>query len=61
VAERVQLPEVKAWAADVLKERRAFWDSKGVTPSFAGDVQSEKKESQDQYYGANGETNGKAE
>lgn len=54
VAERVKLPEVKEWAADVLKERKAFWDAKGVTPSYAGDVQSEKKESQDQYYGVNG-------
>ena len=26
----------------------------GVTPSYAGDVEGEKKESQDQYYGANG-------
>jgi putative hydrolase of HD superfamily len=58
VAERVKLPEVKEWAAEVLRERKAFWDEKGVTPSFAGDVMSEKKESQDQYYGA---ANGKAE
>lgn len=61
VAERVKLDEVKEWAADVLKERNAFWESKGVTPSYAGDVKEEKKESQDQYYGAKAEANGKAE
>jgi len=60
VAERVVLPEVKEWAEEVLRERKAFWDAKGVTPSYAGDVQSGKKESQDQYYGAGG-ANGKAE
>ena len=54
VAERVKLPEVKEWAADVLRERNEFWKAKGVTPSYAGDVEGEKKESQDQYYGANG-------
>lgn len=61
VAERVVLPEIKEWAADVLKERTAFWQAKGIKPSYADDVQVEKKESQDQYYGANGEKNGKAE
>jgi putative hydrolase of HD superfamily len=60
VASRIQLPEVKAWADDVLKERMAFWESKGITPSFANDVEVEKKESQDQYYGAKGEANGEA-
>jgi putative hydrolase of HD superfamily len=55
VAERVQLPEIKQWAADVLKERREFWEEKGVVPSFAGDVESGKMKEQDQYYGAGGE------
>ena len=59
VAERVVLPEVKEWAAEVLRERREFWEKKGVTPSYAGDVEGGKKESQDQYYGAG--ANGKAE
>jgi putative hydrolase of HD superfamily len=54
VAERVQLPEIKQWAADVLKERREFWEEKGVVPSFAGDVESGKMKEQDQYYGAGG-------
>jgi putative hydrolase of HD superfamily len=63
VAERVVLPEIKDWAAEVLRERREFWAEKGVVPSFAGDVESGKKESQDQYYGAGvgAEGNGKAE
>jgi hypothetical protein len=60
VAARIQLPEVKTWADDVLKERKTFWESKGKTPSYANDVEVEKKESQDQYYGAKAEANGEA-
>ena len=60
VAARIQLPEIKVWADDVLKERLAFWQSKGKTPSYANDVEVEKKESQDQYYGAKAEANGEA-
>jgi hypothetical protein len=60
VAARIQLPEVKVWADEVLKERLTFWESKGVTPSFAADVEVEKKESQDQYYGAKTQANGEA-
>lgn len=61
VSERITLPEVKVWAEDVLKERNAFWKSKGVKPSYAGDVEGGKKESQDQYYGAQAQANGKTE
>jgi putative hydrolase of HD superfamily len=60
VAARIQLPEVKTWADDVLKERKTFWESKGKTPSYANDVEVDKKESQDQYYGAKTEANGEA-
>jgi putative hydrolase of HD superfamily len=51
VAERIQLDEVKVWAEEVLRERREFWESKGIVPSFARDIGEGKKESQDRYYG----------
>jgi len=34
VAQRVELDEMKGWAAEVIYERREFWRSIGKTPSY---------------------------
>ena len=34
VALRIQLPEVKAWAREVLGERESFWREKGKTAGY---------------------------
>lgn len=51
VAAKVQLPEVREWAQGVLKEREAFWKEKGIKATWMGDVEGEKVEEQNQYYG----------
>lgn len=56
VAVRIKLPEVQAWAQQVLDEREAFWKEKGVVPTHMEDVKDGMKKLQDEYYGttANG-------
>lgn len=60
VAVKVVLPEVKEWAAEVIAERKAFWEARGQKASSMGDVEGEKKESQDQYYGVKRDADGEA-
>lgn len=66
VAQRIELPEVKAWCADVMGERRVFWEKiekepSGIVADGKGDLASrgvvnpERKMQQDEYYG-NGDT-----
>ena len=52
VAKRIILPEVQAWASEVLTEREAFWASHGKTPRVVLDISEEHKRQQDEYYGA---------
>lgn len=55
VAKKIELPEVKAWADDVLSERADFWAKLGKQPSGN---RSEKQEKQhDEYYNKNGVKN----
>ena len=49
VAERVLLEECKAWSRDILAERAAFWESKGVTPKGA-EISEKAKEQNEEYY-----------
>ncbi|KAL8986710.1 MAG: hypothetical protein Q9177_004020 [Variospora cf. flavescens] len=39
VAKGIQLGEMKVWCREVLRERRAFWEGKGIVPSHVGDVE----------------------
>ncbi|KAB8349773.1 hypothetical protein FH972_023787 [Carpinus fangiana] len=32
VAQKIECAEVQVWAAEVLRERRRFWDQRGMTP-----------------------------
>ena len=53
VATKTLLPETKAWAAEILKEREEFWDGQQHVHGengVEGGVRLEKKELQDQYY-----------
>lgn len=54
VAKRIVLPEVQAWAADVLQERQTFWTGVGTQPTGVVDISEERKRQQDQYYGNGG-------
>ena len=47
VAKKLVLPEMKAWAQEILDERTELWKSKGVRPKEPTDI---TKEQQDQYY-----------
>lgn len=58
VAKRIAMPEVKAWADEVLAERAEFWKGVGKTP-MGSEISDEKRKQQDQYY-SNGHTNGGA-
>lgn len=51
VAKRVVLPEMQAWAEELLAERAKFWVSVGETPSGVRNVSEEIKKQQDEYYG----------
>ncbi|KAI5366373.1 Putative HD/PDEase domain, 5'-deoxynucleotidase YfbR/HDDC2 [Septoria linicola] len=51
VAKRIVLPEVQEWAAEVLKDREAFWKGKGKEPSGVRDISAEMQKAQDEYYG----------
>lgn len=53
VATRMVLPEMKAWAAEILKEREAFWGAQQHVhgeEGVKGGVQPEKLAKQDEYY-----------
>ncbi|KAK0636961.1 HD domain-containing protein [Bombardia bombarda] len=53
VKTRIVLPEVQAWAKDLIAEREAFWDGHSHIDGSAGvegGVPAEKKEMQDEYY-----------
>ncbi|KAL9049027.1 MAG: hypothetical protein Q9206_005733 [Seirophora lacunosa] len=39
VARGIRLREMKAWCREVLRERRAFWEAKGMVPSCVADVE----------------------
>jgi putative hydrolases of HD superfamily len=55
VAKKLLLPEMKAWAQEVLDERLKFWESKGVTPKEPKEAKT-IREQHDEYYGkSNGE------
>lgn len=61
VATRVQLPEIKAWADDLLRERDAFWGHRDHVHGEAGvdgGVQAERSQQQDAYYTKEDATNG---
>ena len=60
VAKRIVLPEVQAWAAELLDERKEFWNQHGREPSGVADISAERQRQQDAYYG-NGNANGHAE
>ncbi len=54
VARRIELPEVQAWAAELLAEREQFWSSHGKIPKGAtepAEVTEERRHQQDEYYG----------
>ncbi|GIZ43929.1 hypothetical protein CKM354_000713800 [Cercospora kikuchii] len=51
VAKRIELPEVQQWAAELLAERKQFWQTKGKEPSGVQDISEEMKKAQDGYYG----------
>lgn len=51
VAKRVVLPEMQAWADELLVERASLWVGLGKTPSGGLQVSDELKKQQDEYYG----------
>ena len=51
VAKRIVLPEVQEWAAELLEDRRKFWEGRGKEPSGVKDISEEMKGKQDEYYG----------
>lgn len=53
VATKVSLPEIKAWAEEILKEREEFWVRKKLVHGEAeeeSDAPSDMKKMQDNYY-----------
>lgn len=53
VAQRIMLPEVKQWCAEVLGERAGLWKELGKVPT-GSDLSQERQAQQNEYYG-NGE------
>jgi len=55
VAGRISLPEVQAWAAELLKERDAFWAGQkqqgGEGKDGVAQLSEERRQQQDEYYG----------
>lgn len=51
VANRLVLPEVQQWAAELLAERDSFWNSHGKDPSGVLEMSEERKRQLDEYYG----------
>ena len=61
VATKVQLPEIKAWADDLLRERDAFWGHRQHVhgeSGVQGGVGEERSKQQDAYYTKEDATNG---
>ena len=61
VATRVQLPEIKAWADDLLRERDAFWGQRKHVhgeSGVQGGVKEERTKQQDAYYSKEDGPNG---
>ncbi|RYP79508.1 hypothetical protein DL769_002927 [Monosporascus sp. CRB-8-3] len=61
VATKVQLPEIKEWADELLRERDAFWGTKKHVHGEAGvdgGVKEEHSKQQDAYYTKGDATNG---
>lgn len=50
VANRLFLPEVQAWAEELLAEREQFWSNHGRTPDAVLEVSEERKRQLDEYY-----------
>lgn len=53
VANRIVLPEVQAWATELLAERDQFWSSKRMVPNGVLEMSEDRKRQQDEYYGGN--------
>ena len=54
VSTKVVLPEMKAWASEILGEREAYWRSLDITPSSAAansGIANEKLKGLEEYYG----------
>ncbi|KAK4544015.1 hypothetical protein LTR36_004513 [Oleoguttula mirabilis] len=47
VAKRIVLPEVQAWAAELLEERQEFWRAHGKEAGGVADIAEERKKQQD--------------
>ncbi|KAK5167045.1 uncharacterized protein LTR77_007774 [Saxophila tyrrhenica] len=60
VAKRIAMPEVQAWAAELLAEREGFWATLGGKPKGVGEVSEERRRLQEAYYAGHGhgEVNG---
>lgn len=54
VQTQIVLPEVQAWAADLMGERAEFWKSVGKVPSGQEDVRAAHVKNLNEYYGSNG-------
>lgn len=51
VAKRIVLPEVQAWADELLTERKVFWAEHGKEAAVVPDISVDLREQQDEYYG----------
>ncbi|KAL2356533.1 HD domain-containing protein [Cryomyces antarcticus] len=58
VAKRIELPEVRAWCEELLKERGEFWRGVGRTLGGGQEVDAEKEAQHVEYYGNGNATNG---
>ena len=51
VAGRIVMPELQAWASEVLEERTKFWAKQGKMPDGVLDMSEDRKRQQNEYYG----------
>jgi len=51
VATRIELPEMKQWAEEIIAERRAYWKSVGKVPYEAHGIGIQELEQMNEYYG----------
>lgn len=61
VSKRIELPEVQAWAAELLAEREQFWAGHGKQPPGVVNMSEERRKQQDAYYSKEGRSNGLTE
>lgn len=54
VATRIVLPELQAWAAEILAERERFWASAERKPSGLEDISAQHKAQSKEYYEGSG-------